>query len=135
MTGTSVYLDILRKTTTTHSIKETKYIDDDGNVEKNSTANFCNNEVSEEDRKLRLVAEEKLVSFCEQILKDASEMHSSKDDSASVEIHRVLELRAPVVVKVTDVFYKIPFVSEIIIFLSFLQHAYIPILLRNGFGM
>ena len=46
------------------------------------------------------MAEEKLVSFCGQVLKSAAEIQSTSGEAASMEAHRALELRAPVVVKV-----------------------------------
>ncbi|KAL5698618.1 Brefeldin A-inhibited guanine nucleotide-exchange protein 5 [Ranunculus cassubicifolius] len=77
LAGTSIYLDILHKTTT-------------------------NTKTRDEEKQLEGVAEEKLVSFCGQILKDASDVQLSGGESASnnVDIHRVLELRSPVIVKV-----------------------------------
>ncbi|XP_059277441.1 brefeldin A-inhibited guanine nucleotide-exchange protein 5 [Lycium ferocissimum] len=79
LAGTSIYLDILQKTTTgINSIKE---------------------ESTEED-KFQQIAEEKLVSFCGQVLKEASEFQSCTAESANMDVHRVLELRSPIIVKV-----------------------------------
>ncbi|KAJ0623328.1 hypothetical protein HanIR_Chr01g0030631 [Helianthus annuus] len=45
-------------------------------------------------------AEEKLASFCGQVLKEASDFQTNIGDSTNMEIHQVLELRSPIVVKV-----------------------------------
>lgn len=52
-----------------------------------------------EDR-LEGAAEEKLVSFCEQVLKETSELQSTLGETTNMDVHRVLELRSPVIVKV-----------------------------------
>lgn len=75
LAGTGIYLDILQKSTASSS--------DEG------------------EEKLEGIAEDKLVSFCGQILREASDLHSgSAESAANVDIHRVLELRSPVIVKV-----------------------------------
>ncbi|KAI4380307.1 hypothetical protein MLD38_006512 [Melastoma candidum] len=79
LAGTGIYLDILQKT----------------------TKDFVDNEdVTGEDLKLMGIAEEKLVSFCEQMLKDASAFPSYSAESTDMDSHRILELRSPVIVKV-----------------------------------
>ncbi|XP_078429515.1 HOPM interactor 7 isoform X2 [Wolffia australiana] len=87
ITGTSIYLDILHKST---SMKEetTGSMDDPSFLEKTVEGD------------LESMAEDKLVSFCGQVLKDAAEVQSSSVEAANVEAHRALELRAPVIVKV-----------------------------------
>lgn len=55
---------------------------------------------SGEQEKVKNLAEGKLVSFCGQILKEASDLQPSTGEAASADIHRVLDLRAPVIVKV-----------------------------------
>lgn len=80
LTATSIYLDILQKTTA--PVEEVE-----------------NGEVAEEKKPER-IAEEKLVSFCEQVLREASDFQSSMEETANMEIHRVLELRSPIIVKV-----------------------------------
>ncbi|KAL3654009.1 Brefeldin A-inhibited guanine nucleotide-exchange protein 5 [Castilleja foliolosa] len=74
--GTCIYLDILQKTTA--AVKEE----------------------AKKDEKLEGVAEEKLVSFCEQVLRDASDIQSNMEETTNMEIHRILELRSPIIVKV-----------------------------------
>ncbi|GFP95753.1 brefeldin a-inhibited guanine nucleotide-exchange protein 5 [Phtheirospermum japonicum] len=75
LTGTCIYLDILQKTTA--AVKEE----------------------AEKEEKLEGVAEEKLVSFCEQLLRDASDIQSNVEETTNMEIHRILELRSPIIVK------------------------------------
>jgi guanine nucleotide-exchange factor len=55
---------------------------------------------SDDQEKIKYLAEGKLVSFCGQVLKEASDLQPSTGDAASVDIHNVLDLRAPVIVKV-----------------------------------
>lgn len=74
ISGTSIYLEILHKSTT---------VSESGNEEN-----------------LKSLAEEKLVSFCGQILREASDLQPVTGEAASADIHRVLDLRAPVIVKV-----------------------------------
>ncbi|CAA6658725.1 unnamed protein product [Spirodela intermedia] len=91
--GTSIYLDILQKSTSRNESDDETAGDalpDDLSFSEKATA----------DGDLESVAEDKLVSFCGQILKDAAEVQSSSSDAASVDVHRALELRAPVIVKV-----------------------------------
>lgn len=52
------------------------------------------------DEKLGRVAEEKLVSFCGHMLKEASDFQSAVGETTDMEVHRVLELRSPVIVRV-----------------------------------
>lgn len=56
----------------------------------------------ETEDKLEGAAEEKLVSFCEQVLKETSDLQSSLGESTNMDVHRVLELRSPVIVKVIN---------------------------------
>ena len=81
--GTCVYLDILQRTTS--------------ELETSQESTVAN---SNEDEQLDRVAEEKLVSFCGQVLKEASELQSVVGGTNNMEIHRVLELRSPIIVKV-----------------------------------
>lgn len=80
LTGTCIYLDILQKTT--------------------STADSNTESVSSPSEKIEVIAEEKLVSFCELVLRDASDFQSTMGETTTMEIHRILELRSPVIVKV-----------------------------------
>ncbi|XP_020551182.1 brefeldin A-inhibited guanine nucleotide-exchange protein 5 isoform X2 [Sesamum indicum] len=79
LAGTCIYLDILQKTTSTVDIHR------EGDIK---------------EEKLEGVAEEKLVSFCEQVLREASDFQSSIEETNNMDIHRVLELRSPIIVKV-----------------------------------
>uniref|UniRef100_A0A1D1YN54 Brefeldin A-inhibited guanine nucleotide-exchange protein 2 n=1 Tax=Anthurium amnicola TaxID=1678845 RepID=A0A1D1YN54_9ARAE len=93
ISGTSIYLDILHKSTSRYGM---------GNNIANEelSVNSGYSETAIEEKNLEGIAEEKLVSFCGQILKEAAELQSSSLEAASVDIHRALELRAPVIVKV-----------------------------------
>lgn len=84
LAGTTIYLDILQK-----SISGFDY-NDDSSVTQHS----------KDEEKLEGLAEEKLVSFCEQVLREASDLQSSVGDTTNMDIHRVLELRSPVIIKV-----------------------------------
>ncbi|KAL4585943.1 hypothetical protein LXL04_010570 [Taraxacum kok-saghyz] len=76
LAGTCIYLDALQKST-------------------------CGVEKSEDDDvAVNSDAEEKLVSFCGQVLKEASEFQSSIGEGANMEVHQVLGLRSPIIVKV-----------------------------------
>ncbi|EOA23306.1 hypothetical protein CARUB_v10019080mg [Capsella rubella] len=77
--GTTIYLDVLQKTTS-------GLADDTSNTED----------------KLEGAAEEKLVTFCEQVLKETSELQSTLGETTNMDVHRVLELRSPVIVKVLE---------------------------------
>lgn len=78
--GTNIYMDVLHKTTTGL-----------GDAASDDT-----------EDKLEGAAEEKLVSFCEQVLKETSDLQSSLGESTNMDVHRVLELRSPVIVKVLE---------------------------------
>ncbi|CAI9767436.1 unnamed protein product [Fraxinus pennsylvanica] len=79
LAGTCIYLDILHKTTATVNNQKEEHVKED---------------------KLQGVAEEKIVSFCEQVLREASDFQSSTEGTTNMDIHRVLELRSPIIVKV-----------------------------------
>jgi guanine nucleotide-exchange factor len=87
LAGTSIYLEILQKTTSGFDV--------DKDLENSNP-----DENSEAAEKLEGLAEDKLVSFCEQVLREASDMQSSISESSNMDIHRVLELRSPIIVKV-----------------------------------
>lgn len=86
LAGTSIYLEILHKSTSGLNGK--------GDTNSKDQPN--------EDDKLEGLAEEKLVSFCEQVLREASDLQSSVGDTTNMDIHRVQELRSPVIVKVMN---------------------------------
>ncbi|XP_051120152.1 brefeldin A-inhibited guanine nucleotide-exchange protein 5-like isoform X2 [Andrographis paniculata] len=68
--GTCIYLDILQKTT------------------------------AAENDKFEGLAEEKLVSFCEHVLREAAAFQSSVREMTDTSVHQVLELRSPIIAKV-----------------------------------
>ncbi|MFS7906459.1 hypothetical protein Hanom_Chr01g00059461 [Helianthus anomalus] len=84
-TGTCIYLEALHKATSDKTTIDYA-LDEDYDDE-------------EEDR-VKTNAEEKLASFCGQVLKEASDFQTNIGDSTNMEIHQVLELRSPIVVKV-----------------------------------
>jgi guanine nucleotide-exchange factor len=90
LAGTTIYLEILHKST----------VDNDANGSAEETNGVSVQ--SDEQEKLKNLAEGKLVSFCGQILKEASDLQPSTGETASADIHRVLDLRAPVIIKVLN---------------------------------
>ncbi|XP_039032655.1 brefeldin A-inhibited guanine nucleotide-exchange protein 5-like [Hibiscus syriacus] len=87
LAGTCVYLDVLQKVTS-------------GLDSNNGQRPESNGTRDTEERKLEGIAEERLVSFCEQVLRDATDLQSTIGDTSNVGIHRVLELRSPIIIKV-----------------------------------
>ncbi|KAK7291769.1 hypothetical protein RIF29_07169 [Crotalaria pallida] len=99
LAGTGVYLDILQKATYGFETNKEKSPDSDGSQDTNSLADSITQH-SDEEEKFERIAEEKLVSFCEQVLREASDLQSTTGETTNMDIHRVLELRAPIIVKV-----------------------------------
>lgn len=95
---------------------------------------------SKEEEKLEGLAEDKLVSFCEQVLREASDLQSSVGETTNMDIHQVLELRSPVIVKVLtyqnwslkiillEFFSLLRWVSSICIVLSSLRWRFINVM-------
>lgn len=54
------------------------------------------------NRKAQEPSRREACSFCGQILKEASDLQPSTGETASADIHRVLDLRAPVIIKVLN---------------------------------
>ncbi|KAL6504030.1 Brefeldin A-inhibited guanine nucleotide-exchange protein 5 [Orobanche gracilis] len=79
LAGTCIYLDILQKATETVDMYK---------------------EEDMKEEKIEAIAKGKLVSFCEQVLREASDFQSSMDETSNMDVHRVLELRSPIIVKV-----------------------------------
>ncbi|XP_076892587.1 brefeldin A-inhibited guanine nucleotide-exchange protein 5-like [Bidens hawaiensis] len=82
LAGTNIYLDALQKTTSQVDPTQNGSVDEDDDVT------------------VKTNAEEKLVSFCGQVLKEASEFQSSIGETNNMEIHQVLGLRSPIIVTV-----------------------------------
>ncbi|KAI9192745.1 hypothetical protein LWI28_027306 [Acer negundo] len=103
LAGTFIYLDILLKTTSGFNgngeqhPKSNDSLDADTTSDNNASS-FADNSNSEEE--VEGIAEEKLVSFCEQVLREASDLQSSIGETTNMQIHRVQELRSPIIVKV-----------------------------------
>lgn len=96
LAGTSIYLDILQKTTSGFNEDGEQHPKSDGSQDVDTSSM----EHSSAEEKLEGIAEEKLVSFCEQVLREASDLQSSVGETTNMHIHRVLELRSPIIVKV-----------------------------------
>ncbi|RDY07326.1 Brefeldin A-inhibited guanine nucleotide-exchange protein 5, partial [Mucuna pruriens] len=102
LSGTGIYLDILQKATYGFESKKEKSPHSDGFQDVDSTAvnSLDITQDSDAEVKFERLAEEKLVSFCEQVLREASDLQSITGETTNMDIHRVLELRAPIIVKV-----------------------------------
>jgi guanine nucleotide-exchange factor len=102
LAGTGVYLDILQKATNGFEANKEKSPESDKLQHADSTADSDSSitQQSDDEEKFERVAEEKLVSFCEQVLREASDLQSSTGETTNMDIHRVLELRAPIIIKV-----------------------------------
>ncbi|OVA15766.1 SEC7-like [Macleaya cordata] len=102
LAGTCIYLDMLQKTTSTYNTDSEKTVGTNAPSGDDITSvnNSSYTENSNAEDKLDGIAEEKLVSFCGQILKEASDLQSCTGEAANVDTHRVLELRSPIIVKV-----------------------------------
>lgn len=87
LAGTSIYLDVLQKVTSGFNDNNRQNLESNGSQDT-------------EDTKLEGIAEERLISFCEQVLKDATDLQSTIGETTNVDIHRVLELRSPIIIKV-----------------------------------
>ncbi|XP_050218779.1 brefeldin A-inhibited guanine nucleotide-exchange protein 5 [Mercurialis annua] len=96
LAGTSIYLDVLQKTTS--GFYANKEQQTESNTSDQTSSSFTGE--ATEDEKLEGVAEEKLVSFCEQVLKEASDLQFSVGEITNMDVHRVLEIRSPIIVKV-----------------------------------
>ncbi|KAG4190196.1 hypothetical protein ERO13_A07G018300v2 [Gossypium hirsutum] len=87
LAGTSIYLDVLQKVTSGFNDNNRQNLESNGSQDT-------------EDSKLEGIAEERLISFCEQVLRDATDLQSIIGETTNVDIHRVLELRSPIIIKV-----------------------------------
>lgn len=102
LAGTCIYLDLLQKTTS-EKVKEDELVHFNGSLDIDTSSvntNTKHTRYSDAEKKLRAIAEERLVNFCEQVLKEASELQYSLDESTTMDVHRVVELRSPVIVMV-----------------------------------
>ncbi|GAB2273813.1 Brefeldin A-inhibited guanine nucleotide-exchange protein 5 [Dionaea muscipula] len=99
--GTCIYLEILHKTTSEldSNVKQVRKDAPQG-ADKILVENQSSTALSDQERQLDRIAEEKLVTFCVHVLKEASEFQSTMGETTNMEVHRVLELRSPIIVKV-----------------------------------
>ncbi|CAL0325473.1 unnamed protein product [Lupinus luteus] len=102
LVGTVIYLEILQKATYGFETNQEKSPKSNGSQDTISTSDNGSSitQHSDAEENLERVAEEKLVSFCEQVLREASDLQSNTGETTNMDIHRVLELRAPIIVKV-----------------------------------
>lgn len=104
LAGTSIYLDILLKATSGFNGIEAEQETTVDNLEVD-TASAKDDLTSPQDssavNNVDGIAESRLVSFCEQALRDASDLQSSAGEATHMDVHRVLELRSPVIIKVS----------------------------------
>nr|KYP57779.1 Brefeldin A-inhibited guanine nucleotide-exchange protein 2 [Cajanus cajan] len=100
LTGTGIYLDILQKATYGFETKKEKSLESEVFQDEDSAAVNGLSITQDSDVEIERLAEEKLVSFCELVLREASELQSITGETTNMDIHRVLELRAPIIVKV-----------------------------------
>lgn len=99
--GTRIYLEVLQKSTGQHNTNGEDFKNNISNIDYSSAANVSNpKDIKQEEEKLREIAEQKLVSFCGQVLKDTSELQPGPGEAVDADVHRVLVLRSPVIVKV-----------------------------------
>lgn len=94
-----IYFDILLKATSGYDANKERDLNSSQDVD----ATPGNNSTPE--KKLERTAEEKLVSLCEQVLKEASDLQTSVGETTNMDIHRVLELRSPIIVKVYNLLF------------------------------
>ncbi|KAL1806265.1 hypothetical protein ACET3Z_029333 [Daucus carota] len=93
VSGTCIYLDVLQKSTGGNNSKTEREL----GLSLSEKVDASQKNIDEE---LVGIAEAKLVSFCAQVIREASEFQSSMGETTNMDIHRVLELRSPVIVKV-----------------------------------
>lgn len=103
LAGTSIYLDILLKATSGFNTIEAGQEKIVANLEVDSESandDLTSTQDSSAVNNVDGIAENRLVSFCEQALREASDLQSSAGEATHMDVHRVLELRSPVIVKV-----------------------------------
>lgn len=111
LAGTSIYLDILQKTTSRFNGNGEEIPKSNGSQGVDTTLDDNTSScITHFDEKLVGIAEEKLVSLCEQVLREASDLQSSVGETTNMHIHRVLELRSPIIVKVCYMSYRLFFI-------------------------
>ncbi|XAR51125.1 hypothetical protein NMG60_11005668 [Bertholletia excelsa] len=103
LAGTAIYLDILQKTTSDFDSDREKQPDSNAYQDLDIVTSKDDKSLTDHSsvrEKLETIAEEKLVSFCGEVLREASDFQSSIGQTTDMDIHRVLELRSPIIVKV-----------------------------------
>ncbi|XWS26510.1 hypothetical protein CRYUN_Cryun26dG0038000 [Craigia yunnanensis] len=103
LAGTCIYLDVLQKTTSGFNDNNGQHLEPNGSQDTVTSSDNNGSRLAKHsyaETELEGIAEEKLVAFCEQVLRDASDLQSTIGETSNVDIHRVLELRSPIIVKV-----------------------------------
>lgn len=100
LAGTCIYLDVLQKTTAGVNSNRGGELETSVSQDVDDTSIKNNATEHSKEEKLEGIAEEKLVSFCGQVLREASEFQSNLGETTTMDIHQVLELRSPIIVKV-----------------------------------
>ncbi|XP_022935314.1 brefeldin A-inhibited guanine nucleotide-exchange protein 5-like isoform X2 [Cucurbita moschata] len=103
LAGTSIYLDILLKATSginTIEAGQEKTVDKLEVKTESANDGLTSAPDSSAVNDVDGVAESRLVSFCEHALREASDLQSSVGEATHMDVHQVLELRSPVIVKV-----------------------------------
>lgn len=101
LAGTSIYLDILLKATSGFEAGQEKIVDNLEVDTESTNDDLISTPDSSAANNVDGIAENRLVSFCEQALREASDLQSSAGEATLMDVHRVLELRSPVIVKVS----------------------------------
>lgn len=125
LAGTSIYLDILLKATSGFDTIEAGREKNVNNVEvdtESANGDLTSPQDSSSVNNVDGVAENKLVSFCEQALREASDLQSSAGEATHMDVHRVLELRSPVIVKVLLISWPFNFYMYFISFIVELHY-------------
>ncbi|KAE8675994.1 hypothetical protein F3Y22_tig00111640pilonHSYRG00235 [Hibiscus syriacus] len=93
LAGTCIYLDVLRKTTSGFTDNIGQNIESNSSQDTDISSDNNGSRLAEQsyaETKLEGIAEEKLVSFCAQVLGDTSDLQSMIGETSSVDIHHVL---------------------------------------------
>ncbi|GLJ11220.1 hypothetical protein SUGI_0147450 [Cryptomeria japonica] len=99
--GTRIYLEVLLKATTQLNADDEEELSNTiSNEDEASAVKVSNYEMKAEELKLQEIAEQKLVSFCGQVLTETSSLQPGAGEAVDADVHRVLVLRAPIIVKV-----------------------------------
>ncbi|CAH9130093.1 unnamed protein product [Cuscuta epithymum] len=103
LAGTSIYLEMLHKATAEINAEKDEMHEETSisrNIDHLARSDHETSKVEIEEDDIHGIAEQKLVSFCGKVLREASDFQFSMGGGISTEAHQVLELRSTVIVKV-----------------------------------